>query len=325
MVGFLDIEEVQQNYRQCQAYTRRYARSFYFASHVLPREKRLAAYAVYAFCRYADNIVDATFKGEDRHRTLHRLEGLRDQLRYVYSFSPSMDSKLLAFRDVVVTYQIPQEYFLSLLHGVEMDLTVLRCRTTDELMHYCYHVASVVGLIMTHILGVSDKAAYRHAADLGTAMQLTNILRDVGEDARLGRCYLPSEELGHYRLDESDIVRGTVTPQFREFMIMQIQRARTYYASAEAGIPMIANDGSRFCVKLMSATYSNILKAIESNNYDVFTKRAYVSLPRKAGLAIASIFASSQRSTTKVDLHRPAESVPGSPCLFTHPDSGVPI
>ncbi len=286
MVGFLEVKELDKNYRQCQAYTREYARSFYFASHVLPRKKRRAAYAVYAFCRYADNVVDGS--GDGGSYALRRLSSLRDQLRYVYAYSSCMDPKLMAFRDVVHAYHIPQEYFHDLLAGVEMDLTLRSYRTFDELHRYCYHVASVVGLIMTRILGVSDTSAYPRAADLGTAMQLTNILRDIGEDLRLDRRYLPADEMAQYGVTDADLAAGRITPQFCELMAFQIRRARGYYDSGESGIPMITNDGSRFCVKLMSATYKNILNAIEANGYDVFTTRAHVTTWKKLGLAAGS-------------------------------------
>lgn len=286
MVGFLEVKELEQNYRQCQAYTRQYARSFYFASHVLPREKRRAAYAVYAFCRYADNVVDGS--GDGGAYALRRLSALRDQLRYVYAHSSCMDPKLMAFRDAVHAYHIPREYFHDLLHGVEMDLSVRSYRTFDELHRYCYHVASVVGLIMTRILGVSDTSAYRCAADLGTAMQLTNILRDIGEDLRLDRRYVPADEMEQYGVMHADLAAGKITPQFCELMAFQIRRARGYYDSGESGIPKITNDGSRFCVKLMSATYKNILEAIEANGYDVFTTRAHVTTLKKLGLAASS-------------------------------------
>lgn len=156
MVGFLEVEEIERTYLRCRDYTRRHAKSFYFASHILPVEKRKAAFAIYAFCRYADNIVDDSALVPDDARARKRLDELRDQLRRVYSHSPSMDPKLLAFRDTVLKYGIPQEYFLDLLRGVEMDLTKRTYATFAELREYCYCVASVVGLMMTRIFGATD-------------------------------------------------------------------------------------------------------------------------------------------------------------------------
>jgi phytoene synthase len=139
---------------------------------------------------------------------------------------------------------------------------------------------------MTHIFGVSDQEGFVHAAELGTAMQLTNILRDVGEDLKLGRIYLPMDELLEAGLKEDDLRKGEVTPRMREFLQFQIARARHYYTRAEQGVPMLTNDGSRFCVRLMLETYSGILKDIEQNGYNVFTRRAHVPLGRKLRLAV---------------------------------------
>lgn len=285
MVGFLEIEETAENYAGCMAYTRHYAKSFYFASHVLPKQKRMAAYAVYAFCRYADSIVDNAGAGSNTAIATNRLAALRDQLRYVYNYSPQMDHKLLAFRDVVFRYNIPQEYFLDLLRGVEMDLSRTSYRTFSELQEYCYCVASVVGLIMTRIFGVRDDQAFGHAADLGTAMQLTNILRDIGEDYRMGRRYVPLEDLERFGYSELELARGVVNKKFRELMAFEVGRARQYYVSAEQGIPMIVGNGSQKCVRLMSRTYGTILDEIESQEYDVFSHRAYVGSLKKLAIA----------------------------------------
>jgi 15-cis-phytoene synthase len=277
MVGFLEIRETKANAEECRLYTRSHAKTFYFASHVLPLEKRNAAYAVYAFCRYADNIVDIALFPEARTHAAARLNALRDQLRFVYSFSPLMDRRLLAFREAVFTYQIPQEYFSDLLRGVEMDLAPRRFASFAELKEYCYCVASVVGLIMARIFGVTDAGALAHASDLGTAMQLTNILRDVGEDLRMGRVYIPDEDLRAFGVSDDDLAAGRRTIGFTAMMKFEIERARHYYAEGARGIPALPGDGSRFCVRLMSRTYARILDSIEMNEYDVFGRRASVS------------------------------------------------
>jgi 15-cis-phytoene synthase len=292
MVGFLESPELAENYTRCKEYTRQHAKTFYFASHVLPRQKRMAAYAVYSFCRYADNVVDAAASPGDIHRSLVRLNGLRDQLRYVYTYSPLMNPKLMAFRDTVTRYRIPMEYFLDLLRGLGMDITRQRYETFEELHEYCYCVASVVGLIMATIFGVRDEIALAHAVDLGTAMQLTNILRDIGEDYRMGRMYIPREDLDRFHCTEWQIRNGLADESFRAMMQFQIARARAYYARAAQGIPMLSNDGSRFCVRLMGNTYARILTAIERKRYDVFATRAYVPLARKCWIAVRSMVGS---------------------------------
>jgi phytoene synthase len=274
-------------FRTCQAYTREHAKSFYFASHVLPREKRMASYAVYAFCREADNIVDVGATPE----SAARLEELRQQLARVYGAPGALRPHLAALRETVAAYAIPREYFLDLIRGVEMDLTRSRYDRFEDLKEYCYCVASVVGLMMAKIFGVSDGSAYRHAADLGTAMQLTNILRDIREDHAMGRIYLPQEDLAGRGYAEADLARGVVDDRFRDLMRFQIARAREYYAAAEPGIPMLTNDGSRFCARLMSTTYAGILTAIERNGYDVFARRAYVPAAGKLRIALGAALA----------------------------------
>jgi len=289
MVGFLDVADTHDNYEACRLYTRHYARTFYFASHVLPEEKRRAAYAIYAFCRYADNIIDESRAADGPARPLKRLQALRDQLRYVYTHAETMDPKLLAFRETVLRYDIPEEYFLDLLRGVEMDLLKTRYRTFEELREYCYCVASVVGLMMTRILGAADERALRHAEELGIAMQLTNILRDIGEDYGRGRIYLPQDEIDEAGYSEWRLARGEVDDAFRDLMAFQIARARRYYRLAEEGVPLLTGDGSRYCVRLMSGAYGKILDAIERNGFDVFTRRAYVPLHRKLVVAAGAL------------------------------------
>lgn len=269
------------DYRRCRAVTREYAKSFYFASHALPERKKVSAYAVYEFCRRVDNVVDAGNPAADRTEGHRQVEAFRRHLDAVYAYSEPVEADLLALRDTVATFDIPREYFLDLLRGVEMDCTGKRFSNFEELHEYCYCVASVVGLIMTRILGVSDAAGLTYAADLGTAMQLTNILRDIREDYGMGRVYLPQEEMARFGVTEENLARGLVTAEFRELMRFQIDRARRYYGLAARGIPLLTNDGSRFCVRLMSEIYSGILDAIERNDYDVFTTRASVPLTSK--------------------------------------------
>ena len=267
-----------------RALTRRYARTFYFASHVLPPAKRDASYAVYAFCRIADNITDVHREDTDQIPDAARqIARLRMELAELYA-EGDVPTRWVALRETVRRYHIPQAYFDELLNGVEMDLTPRRFATFAELEIYCYRVASVVGLIMTHIFGATSSEALRRAAQLGTAMQLTNILRDIGEDHHMGRIYLPQDELLAFGVTEEMIGTGTVTPAFEALLRFQIDRARRLYAGAEEGIPLIPDDGSRFSTRLMSTLYARILEAIERNAYDVFTSRAHVPIATKLRL-----------------------------------------
>jgi phytoene synthase len=282
------MEESVNTFDESRRYTRRYAKTFYFASHILPREKRLAAYAVYSFCRYVDNVTDAAAGHADATVLAGRLNALRSELGEIYG-SHGNRAAWSAFRETVLRYGIPREYFLTLIRGVEMDLVKTRYATYAELQEYCYCVASVVGLIMTRIFGASSEQALAPAADLGTAMQLTNILRDIGEDLRMGRMYIPQEEIARFGVTREDLASGRVTEPFRDLMRFQIERARGLYLRAGLGIPYLMNDGSRFCVQLMGTTYAGILDAIEKNGYDVFSRRAAVPFLRKIAIAVRQL------------------------------------
>jgi phytoene synthase len=291
MNNLMTSEAVRKDFIECRSYTRQFAKTFYFASHVLPREKRMAAYALYAFCRYADEVTDSNGAAADPRGALRELAFLRDRLAVLYSSVDVRSPRFLAFQATVRRYGIPQEHFLDLIRGVKMDLMKKRYRNFNELDEYCYCVASTVGLIMTKVFGaVDEERSLDHAAELGKAMQLTNILRDVGEDYRRGRLYLPTEEMEHFGVREQDLQTGNVTPEFVELMKFQIRRAKVFYESAEAGIPRLTDDGSRFCVRLMSRTYAQILSAIEANGYDTLSRRAFVPLRTKLHIGARAFF-----------------------------------
>jgi phytoene synthase len=313
------MEESVNTFEESRRYTRRYAKTFYFASHILPREKRLAAYAVYGFCRYVDNVTDAVAGQADATVLAGRLKALRSELDGIYAPDGSRTA-WSAFRETVLRYGIPREYFHALIRGVEMDLVKTRYTSYAELQEYCYCVASVVGLIMTCVFGTSSEQALAPAADLGTAMQLTNILRDVGEDLRMGRVYIPQEEIVRFGVMQEDLVSGRVTENFRELMRFQIERARGLYRRAELGIPYLTNDGSRFCVQLMGTTYAGILDVIEKNGYDVFSRRASVPFLRKVGIAVCHglhSYTASPSSVTPVEPQSRDISPGGSQTVLT--------
>lgn len=216
-----------------------------------------------------------------REKTRDAIEEWRSDLDAVYHGESADAPELIAWADVLEKYAIPQELPEKLIEGCISDLQPkVRYETFQELWEYCYQVASVVGLMTSRIFGVNNPAAEQHAIDLGIAMQLTNILRDVGEDARNNRIYLPLAELRAHGITEEDILAERVTPEFQAFMKEQVARAREYYRSAEKGIPMLQPD-SRMTVRLMSRNYGRILEVIEAQEYDVFSRRASVSLPRK--------------------------------------------
>jgi phytoene synthase len=263
-------------YRYCRAVTREHAKSFYFCAQFLPSEKRRAIYAVYAFCRHVDDAVDRA-GGRTGDETRELVEQWRERLREP---GPGDHPALEAWRDASARYAIDPALADELIRGVLMDLTVARYASYEELEVYCYRVASVVGLMTSRIFGYSDPRALDHAVQLGHAMQLTNICRDVGEDARMGRVYIPADELARFGVAESALVDGRVDDAFVALMRFQIERARALYRAAEPGIDML-DARCRYTVRLSSRVYGQILDRIERGGYDVLSRRVYVPLHRK--------------------------------------------
>ncbi len=268
-IATLDSNLIQKAYLACEAITRQHSRTFFLASGLLPAEKRQAVRALYAFCRVSDDIVD-------RSLTADPLPALNAWRSHSLSAHPSDEDLVsLAWADTRLKYGIPVRYAEQLLDGVASDLTHCRYQSFDELAEYAYRVASTVGLMSMHIIGFSGAEAIPYAIKLGVALQVTNILRDVGEDWRNGRLYLPKEDLEQFGLAEKDIAAGVVTPRWRKFMRFQIQRLRRIYAEAWPGIGMLAGDG-RFSIAAASGLYEAILEDIEKHDYDVFSRRAHI-------------------------------------------------
>jgi len=274
-------------YRTCRDITRNASKTFFLASQFLGAEQRRAVWAVYAFCRTADDIVDRIGSGAGAIQALDELE------RRVIAASngDANEPIFVAYADATRRFGIPIEPALALLQGARMDLTIRRYATFAELGEYCYLVASTVGLLVSPILGYSTPKALDYGIALGRAMQLTNILRDVGEDAAMGRIYLPIEDLNRFGFGESHVFQRVVDEKFVELMRFQIARVRELYAEAEPGIAMLAPE-SRYPVKLALSLYRRILGAIERNGYDVFTRRAFVPFPAKLATAATLAFAS---------------------------------
>ena len=266
----------------CHRQTRRNARSFYFASIALPAEKKRAAYAVYAFCRYADDLVDRAASTDGLDAILARLADDFDRMTAGTMETPPFAP---AFAWAVKRYGLEKQPFLDLIEGVSMDLGTVRIADWTQLRGYCYQVASVVGLMMARIFELRHEQGWEHAVELGLAMQLTNIIRDVGEDYRMGRIYLPADEMAAHGVTVEDLAALAPNPHLKTLLRAQIARARGYYQRAEAGIPMLADDGSQFTVWLMRHVYAGILDEVEAMDYQVLHRRAATSLPRKLALA----------------------------------------
>jgi phytoene synthase len=277
-----------QSRQACRRMTRHHAKTFYFASHMLPAEKRRDAYAVYAFCRFVDDEIDLAPDEPARMAAYGRLEALLE-LAYGPQGVPDEPARqlpwLAAFRETALRRAIPKAYFEDLLVGVEMDRGRVRIENWTELDNYCYHVAAVVGLIMVHVLATPTPELLKPARDLGTAMQLTNILRDIREDWERDRLYLPADELEKFGLNAEDIAQQRTGDSFCAMMRFQIGRARAYYSYAEPGIAALPRDGSQLTVRLMSTIYGAILDEIERADFQVYRGRVRVSYPRKLWLA----------------------------------------
>jgi phytoene synthase len=264
-----DRKRLAAAYEHCAAITAVHSRSFHLASALLPVAKRRAVRALYAFCRVSDDIVDG---GTGQVATT-----LAAWKQRALAFRPPADDPVaLAWSDTRANYRIPQRYAEQLIDGVGRDLQQKRYQTFDELAEYAYGVASTVGLMSMHIIGFSGVEAIPFAIKLGVALQLTNILRDVGEDWRAGRLYLPLEELAAFGLSEDVVAAGQVTPRWRAFMAFQIARTRRLYAEAWPGIGMLNGDG-RFAISAAAGLYQAILEEIVAGDYDVFSRRARVS------------------------------------------------
>lgn len=274
-------------YRECRLITRREAKNFYYAFLTLPADRRRAIYAAYAFCRYCDDSVDT---GHALSEKLSLIAELRHQLARTYRGQATPGSPLngeetqggvfLALADVAQRYNIPQGYFQEVLSGVESDLTKYRFEDFEELRLYCYQVASVVGLICLQIFGYTSPRAKDHAVDLGLAMQLTNIARDVQEDLSLGRIYLPRAEMERFGYSEADLRAGMVNDAFLSLMRLQTRRAREYFHSGFRLLPYL-EPRSRACPAVLGQLYSKVLDHIEAVNYDVLHHRARLTKVEK--------------------------------------------
>jgi phytoene synthase len=262
-------------YDHCNRLTSKHSRTFYLASGLLPDAKRRAIRALYAFCRTSDDMVDCS-KGD----AATNLENWRK--RTVYPRSDEQDPVVMAWADTRHNFHIPWRYVDQLITGVAQDLQYSEYETFNELATYCYGVACTVGLMSMHIIGFAGEQALPYAIRLGVALQLTNILRDVGEDWETGRIYLPKEDLEAFGVTKADLDAKVVDERWRALMHFQIQRTRQLYAGAMQGVAYLNPDG-RFAIAAAAELYRAILDDIEAHDYDVFHRRAHISATGKLG------------------------------------------
>ncbi|CAJ2634231.1 unnamed protein product [Trifolium pratense] len=279
-------------YDRCGEVCAEYAKTFYLGTQLMTQERREAIWAIYVWCRRTDELVDGP---NSSHITPTALDMWEQRLTDVFESRP-YDMFDAALSHTVSKYPVDIQPFKDMIEGMRMDLRKSRYNNFDELYLYCYYVAGTVGLMSVPIMGIapeskaSTESIYNAALALGIANQLTNILRDVGEER--GRVYLPQDELAQAGLSDEDIMSGKVTEKWRNFMKGQIKRARMFFDEAEKGVSELSS-ASRWPVWASLLLYRQILDSIEANDYDNFTKRAYVgkvnkllSLPAAYGIAL---------------------------------------
>jgi phytoene synthase len=267
--------DLEADYARCAEITRRSSSNFYYAFMLLPAERRRALHAVYAFCRFIDDIADDESAGD----AASLLSRWREELDRVYGGHPTRAiSRALA--DSARHFDIPRKYFEELIAGVEMDLTRKRYANFEDLRQYCYRVASAVGLICIEIFGYTNPAARTYAEKLGIACQITNILRDVKEDAGRGRIYLPLDDLARFGVTEDEILHCVYSLNFVRLMEFEAARAQDFYREAEAALP--AEDrSSLLTAEAMRLIYGALLERIVRSNYRVLDRRHSLSAPLK--------------------------------------------
>jgi 15-cis-phytoene synthase len=275
--AYVDNCALEEAYSYCEGITRENSKTFFLASSLLPEEKRRAVRALYAFCRVSDDLVDHSVGNNAGDFTKATIESWRQMIVFgragsegIHAYGPTVS---LAWADARHNYHIPLGYVEQLLDGLALDLNHARYETFSQLAEYCYGAACTVGLMSMHITGYTHREAIPYAIRLGVALQLTNILRDVGEDWRAGRLYLPLEELADFGLDEADINDSVIDNRWRAFMRFQISRTRKLYQEALPGVAYLNRDG-RFAIAAAGELYRAILDQIEANDYDVFHRRA---------------------------------------------------
>lgn len=259
------------------------ASNFYYSFLFLPKPKREAMYAVYAFCRLCDDIVDGHLPADEAAKALRLFREELDLGCQGRATHPI----LVRVGEVAKRYGIPKRYFEELIDGMEMDLTKQRYTTFEELREYCYRAASVVGLICIEIFGYKNPRTKVYAENLGIAFQLINILRDLAPDLQRGRIYLPLEDLSRFRYREEDLMARVYNEAFIELMRFEAGRARSYFQMAEAALPR-EDRRPMLAAEIMRAIYAKLLDEIERASYNVFQQRISLSKPLRLRLAFTA-------------------------------------
>jgi phytoene synthase len=280
----LPQDTLAEGWSECWKILRENGKTFHLMARLLGPERGNGIAALYGFARVADDTVDEPAPGDTPDVIRAKLRWMQDELRRCVA-GESFLPRFAVLGETIRRYSIPLEPFDELVAGLEMDIEPRRFATFADLELYCYRVAGTVGLMITPVAGYREGTrALEHAKTLGTAMQLTNILRDVGEDLRRGRVYLPAEDLARFGVSEDDLAAERVTEPFRALMQFEIDRARRLYADGVGLIPLVTTGRGKTAFEFAVEGYSGILRKIESCGYDVFRHRAHLSFAEKLAL-----------------------------------------
>lgn len=274
-VDFKNFEKdyIKLSFKYCQEIIKHHSKTFNLASSLLDIDRRNAITSLYGFCRITDDIIDKELEEGEKILENWKKDAHSNRLDIT-------DPVLFSWLYTRQKYKIPVAYMDQLIKGVHMDTEKFRFDTFEELIEYCYYVASTVGLMSMHIIGYTDKKAIRYAIQMGVGLQLTNIIRDVGEDFRMGRIYLPQIELDQFGITTEHFENRIIDKNWKNLMEFQIKRARVFYNESWQGLAYLESKG-KWSIAAAATMYKEILNIVERNNYDNLNKRAFVSKKRK--------------------------------------------
>lgn len=276
---------LRESYELCRQLNAKHGKTYYLATLLLPPAKRPYVHALYGFARYADEIVDDLASTLTESEKADQLKIWGDDFLVKFDSGQTSDPVCMAVLDTVRRWKIPRAHFEAFLHSMTMDLTVTEYETYEDLYEYVYGSAAVIGLQMVPILEPTNQDAYKHATELGVAFQLANFIRDVGEDLERGRVYLPLAELAQFGVSRADLEARITTPEIKSALKYQVARVKELETASRAGIEMLGKSAQP-CIETARILYCGIVDAVEAIDYEVFTKRATVSLARRLQVAI---------------------------------------
>jgi phytoene synthase len=278
----------EASYRHCRKIARERAKNFYYSFLLLEKQQSDSMCAIYAFMRHCDDLSDET-AGNDKEKVREAIALWRVELDRALRGDPAADPIWPAFADTVARYKIPHRFFHEMIDGVSSDIEPREVQTWEELYRYCYHVASVVGLTVIHIWGFTSPKALLLAEKCGVAFQLTNILRDVREDAMLGRIYLPAEDLQRFNVTAAQLRSGAESNAFRDLMRFEANRAAKYYEDSAALLPLVGRK-SRRSLWALRKIYMDLLARLNDSDFTVLSRRINVPTARKIAILLSAFF-----------------------------------